>query len=181
MDVHFRAKLRRIHRINRLLWASIFSGMVGIVLITLVLKFFNIVSEPVSPGSESMIDQILLIIAVLLAFLILYLKRTYLLPEKLVLRAKSHELNIEPGDVTDFVQEFGKEGDLMAKTLIIMRRYFMVVWSLANLIVIIGFIDYILALQFGSFLVFSIVGFYSMTINFPLFSLVEKCYESISE
>lgn len=180
MDVNFRAKLRRIHRINRLLWASIFAGMIGVVFITLVLKFFNIITEPVSVGNERMIDQIMLIITVLLAFLILYFKRTYLLPEKLVLRAKSRELNIEPGDVTDFIQEFGKEGDLMAKSLIIMRRYFMVIWSIANLIVIVGFIDYILALQFRSFIVFSIVGFYSMLINFPMFSLVEKCYDFIS-
>jgi hypothetical protein len=55
----------------------------------------------------------------------------------------------------------------------------MVIWSIANLIVMIGFIQYILALQFESFLIYSAVGIFSLAINFPKFTIIEILYLKI--
>jgi hypothetical protein len=179
MEDNFRSKLRRIHRVNRILWNAILADIIILSIIALILWYFQILTEPVLYNLKTFND-ISLIIVVLSLFTIMYLKRTYLVPSKIVDRAKRKELHIEASDVIDFIQEFGKEANLIAKALIIMRRYFMVIWSIANLIVLIGFIAFIVSLSLRNFVIYGIVGLYSLLINFPRFSIVEECYYRIT-
>ncbi len=44
---------------------------------------------------------------------------------------------------------------------------------------LIGFIVYIISLQFYSFFTFSAVGLFSLVINFPTFKLIEQCYNAV--
>lgn len=179
MDENFKSKLRRIHRVNRLLWIAILTDILIISLIAIILWYFNILSEPVLSSMKTFND-ISLIVVVGLLFTVMYLKRTYLLPNKIIERANQKEIHIEAADVVDFIQEFGKEANIMAKALIIMRRYFMVIWSIANLILLIGFISFVLSLNLRNFIIYGIVGLYSLLINFPRFSIVEDCYYKIT-
>ena len=179
MDENFRSKLRRIHRVNRVLWIAILADMVILSVIAISLWYFNVLSVPVLSHFKTYND-ITLIIVIVLLFTIMYLKRTYLIPGKIIERAGRKKLNIEGTDVIDFIQEFGKDANILAKTLIIMRRYFMVIWSIANVIVLIGFISFIMSLHLWNFLTYGIVGLYSLVINFPKFSIVEDCYYIIS-
>lgn len=179
MDDNFRSKLRRLHRVNRLLWIAILMDILILSVIAIILWYFNILTEPVLLNLKTFND-ISLIIVIVLLFTVMYLKRTYLLPGKIVERANRKELHIEAADVVDFIQEFGKEANIIAKALIIMRRYFMVIWSIANLIVLIGFISFIVSLSLRNFIIYGIVGLYSLLINFPRFSIVEDCYYKIT-
>ncbi|MEJ2544393.1 MAG: hypothetical protein P8Y99_10035 [Calditrichaceae bacterium] len=179
MEENFRSKLRRIHRVNRILWNAILADIVILSIIAVILWYFKILTEPVLYNLKTFND-ISMIVVILLLFTIMYLKRTYLVPSKIVDRAKRKELHIEATDVVDFIQEFGKEGNMIAKSLIIMRRYFMVIWSVANLIVLIGFIYFIVSLSLRNFIIYGIVGLYSLLINFPRFSIVENCYYIIN-
>jgi len=179
MDEIFRSKLRRIHRVNRVLWSAIFADIIILIIIVSMFDNFDLLTEPVLYNMK-IFNDVSLIIVVFFLFLIIYLKRTYLLPQKMIERAEKKDLHIEAADVKDFVQEFGTEVNILAKTLIIMRRYYMVIWSIANLIVLIAFISYILSLQMRSFLIYSVVGIFSLIINFPYFSIVERCYYKIS-
>lgn len=180
MEENFRSKLRHIHRVNRLLWNIILVDVLIISVIAIVLWYFNVLSEPVFYHLKTFND-ISLIIVIILLFTIMYLKRTYLQPTKIIERANRKQLHIETVDVVNFVQEFGKEANVIAKALFIMRRYYMVVWSIANLIVLIGFISFILSLHLNNFIIYGIVGLYSLLINFPRFSIVEDCYYKISD
>ena len=179
MEENFRSKLRRIHRVNRILWNAILVDILLLAVIAVILWYFKILTEPVLYNLKTFND-ISLIVVIILLFTIMYLKRTYLLPSKIVDRAKRKELHIEAADVVDFIQEFGKEANMIAKALIIMRRYFMVIWSIANLIVLIGFIAFIVSLNLRNFIIYGIVGLYSLLINFPRFSIVEDCYFKIT-
>ena len=179
MDENFRAKLRRILRIYQFLWGCILLGMIGLVILVFIFKNLGVFTEP-AVSDVQMLDNVTFIIAILLVFLIFYLKRNYLSPKKMIERAENRDINIGSGEVANFVQEFGKEADLLAKILIIMRRYYMIIWSIADLIVLIGFLVYILGLQFQTFLIYSVIGLYSMAVNFPRFSIIERCYYRIA-
>jgi len=97
-----------------------------------------------------------------------------LTPKKLIIRAAKKKMSYGTGDIADLVTEFGDDAVQLAKTLIIMRRYFMLVWSIANIILVFGFIAFILASQFQTFLIYSVVSIYSTIINFPFFRLIEN-------
>ena len=175
MEQEFRDKARRIYRLNRTLWVATIVGMLFLNLFVLIFNHYGIVSEP-SVENIANFDNLIMGIILMLAILILYIKRNYLTPKKIVERAKKKDLSIVPDDVRDLLQEFGNEGNLMAKALIIMRRYYLLIWSVANLITILGFIDYIVALRFQSFWIYSIVAVYSMVINFPKFDTIEALH-----
>lgn len=175
MEKEFRDQLRRIYRVNRVLYFSILLGMSTLTLVAAIFHFSEVLTQQNLIDVYS-VDRVLLMVVFVLLFLILYLKRTYLTPEKLITRAEKRTLNIVSNDVADFVQEFGNRANLLAKALIIMRRYFMVIWSIANLVILLAFIGYILTANFRIFLIYSVVSFYSLAINYPGFRLVERCY-----
>jgi len=179
MEENMRDTLRRIHRVNRTLWLGIMSG----VLVLTVISFFFYVggildSAVVNPRHP--VNQALMFLVFALLLLIMYVKRHYLQTGKIVERAQRRELSITAADVTDMVAGFGKETNLLAKALIIMRRYYMVIWSAADLIVIIGFIQYILTMSFRSFVIYATVGILSLLINFPRFTIIENLFYKFS-
>jgi hypothetical protein len=110
------------------------------------------------------LNQILFFIAVISAFGILILKRSIFLPHKIVANA------IKRSD--------DKQGHHI---LIRIRRNYIIVWSLAEIICLIGFINYIFAVNFQTYLVFAIVSIYSILINFPRQKLAEQCMEQLAE
>ena len=61
------------------------------------------------------------------------------------------------------------------------RRNYIIIWSLAEIICLIGFINYIFAVNFQTYLVFAIVSIYSILINFPRQKLAEQCLEKLAE
>ena len=180
MEQEFRDKVRRIYRLNRTLWIATIIGMGFLNLFVLLFNYFGIIMEP-SVENVVNVDNLIMGVILMLAFLILYLKKTYLSPKKLIERAKIKDLSIVPDDVRDLLHEFGDEGNTMAKALIILRRYHMVIWSIANLITILAFIDYIVALRFQSFWIYSAVAIYSMVINFPRFDKIEALHYWLSD
>ncbi len=178
MEKNYLAKLRHIHRVNRILWSSILIAILAMVIVVVIFNYSHLLTKP-EVNNLKILNTIFFSLVVGLVFLGIYIKRTYLIPSKMIARAQKHDINISASDVTDFVEEFGKEANLLAKTLIIMRRYYMVIWSIANLIVMVGFIQYIIGVHFDNFIILSIVGLYSLTINFPRFAIIETCYYRI--
>jgi len=180
MEKNIRDNLRRIHRVNRTLWLSILSGVLILVVISLFFYWGNILDMAVV-RPQYLVDQILLFLVFALLLLIMYVKRNYLQLNKIIERAQRRDLSITSSDVTDLVSTFGKETNLLAKALIIMRRYYMVIWSAADLIVIIGFIQYILTMTFKSFAIYTAAGILSLIINFPRFTIIERLYYKLSK
>jgi len=173
-------KLRHIHRVNRVLWTSVLSGMILLFIITFIFKYNGYISA-VTLSANPQLENMMLLFTIGLLFLIFYLKRHYLVPRKLIDRAEKKEISYGTGDIADFKEEFGEDVSIIAKALILMRRYFMLVWSLANIVLLFGFIAFILAGQFQTFLIYVVVSLYSMFINFPSFALIEKCVAIVDE
>ncbi len=168
------AKLRHIHRVNRILWSSILGGMLVLGLVGVLFYYMKLIQW--QPLSLHNIDQILFFGAIVLVVLIFYIKRHYLELHKLIERARVRSVNLSASDAADFMEEFDANATLLVKTLMLMRRYYMVVWSIANLILIIGFIYFVISGLFRTFLMYLILSVYVMLTNFPFFSLIERCY-----
>lgn len=167
-------KIRNVHRQNRVLWFSVLAGMIMLVLVTFILRMTSGLEQSnvmINPKMENF----LFLLTLGLLLLIFYLKRHYLVPSKMVERAAKKNINISGAEMVDLVETFGDETRMIARVLILMRRYFMLVWSVANILLLFGFISYLLAGQFQTFLIYALIGFYSMIINFPAYSFIEKC------
>jgi len=180
MKQEFYTKLRQIHRVNRVLWMSLLSGM-GILVLTAILFKFGGFFQTSVPSVDSKLDNAILIFTLALLFTVFYLKRHYLIPAKMVARAQKKEISVGGGDIAAFITEFGENAMTIAKTLVIMRRYFMLVWSIANVILLLGFIVFIAAGQFQTFLIYAVISAYSMAINFPSFKIIEHCMSILEE
>ena len=180
MDQKVYDKLRHIHRVNRVLWTSVLSGMIFLFILTFIFKYYGYMSTATLRANPQL-ENLMLLFTIGLLFLIFYLKRHYLVPNKLTDRAEKKEVAYGTGDIADFKAEFGEDVSTIAKTLILMRRYFLLVWSIANIVLLCGFIAFILAGQFQTFLIYVVVSLYSMFINFPSFTLIEKCVAIIDE
>lgn len=174
MNQEFYNTLRQIHRANRVLWMSLFSGMSILVITALIFKLGGLFQAQ-TPSLDSKTDNVILLFTLALLFTVFYLKRHYLVPAKMVARAQKKELSYGSGDIADFYAAFGENTATLSKTLIIMRRYFMLVWSIANVILLLGFIVFITAGQFQTFLIYAVISAYSMSINFPSFKIIEQC------
>ncbi len=172
------SKIRPIHRINRVLWLSVLAGMIVLIAVSFILFFSGRLTSAVVQNSGQM-DNYLMLFTIALLLLIFYLKRTYLTPQSLVARARKKKVAFGTGDIADLVETFGEDSLVPAKVLIIMRRYFMLVWSIANLILLLGFTVAILTGNFQTFLIYAIVSLYTMSINFPSFTLIEACLSLI--
>ncbi len=180
MDEAFRQKVRNLYRVNRLLWYAVLSGIITLLLVGFLLSYSNSIT-PESPTNHGALGNVLFILSVILLFIVFHMKRTYLDPQKLVWRAQKKTLQITSVDLADFISQFGEEADTMAKTLILLRRYYMVIWSIANLITLIGFIEFVVTGNLRILGIYGIVGLYSLLINFPSFRIIERCYQIIHD
>ncbi len=180
MELEFRQKVRNLYRVNRVLWISVFSGVVMLLLVGYLFYYWDTI-----PGDQTStttgLGNVVMMVAIGLLFIVFHMKRTYLDPRKLVWRAKNKKLQITSVDLADFIAQFGQTADTMAKTLILLRRYYMVIWSIANLITLLGFIEFILSGQIKVLLVYGVVSIYSLLINYPSFKIIEQCYAIIHD
>jgi hypothetical protein len=136
------------HKKNMILWGAILAGMLILFTITYYINTQGIFT-PVAETRE--IGQILFIVAVVLALVILVLKRSVLTPEKIADRI--------PGTLSK------PERDAAALNRI--GTNYVIVWALSEAIMVTGFINYVLLTNFNDFLIFSIVALYSLVINIP--------------
>ncbi len=169
-----RERVRKIHRVNRLLWLAVLSGMVVLTVVAIVFYQFRLVDW--APQTYRAYDQAVYLAVLFFLFLIFYIKRHYLEPNKLVERVKNRQVVINIEDMADLLHEFGTDYDLLARMLILSRRYLMVIWSIANLILIIGFIYFLLTGFIKMYAIYALISFYSIAINFPAFSYIERCF-----
>ncbi len=136
------------HKKNIFLWIIILIGMLILVAVVYILDAL-VLLMPVPDSGQ--IGQILFIGAVFLAGAILVLKRSIFLPEKVV------------GRIPAGLAKEEQSGALLAR----IQVNYIIVWALGEAILIIGFVNYILTTDFSNFLIFAIVGIYSLLINIP--------------
>ena len=176
----YQQSLRHIHRIDRVLWISVFSGMLVISVVALIFNYTGLLTGQLIQ-LDPQLDNALLVLTIGLLFLIFYLKRQFLVPEKIAKRAQRKNIVNITHDISSLKNEFGEKAELVKTALMLIRRYFMLVWSVANVILLLGFIVFMLAGQFQTFLIYAVVAFYSMIINFPVLNKMLAVIELIDK
>lgn len=153
--------LKQYHKINVILWGSILFFVVILMLLAYFLDSMNTL-QPVENAVQ--INQILFLMAVLIAFGILFFKRSLFNPNKLI--------------ETPFEKSLDEKTSLVLTKL---RKNYIIVWAMGESIGILGFVNYILTTDIQYLLVFSVVSIYSILINMPRLAVAERCIELVKE
>lgn len=175
MDESTKKHLQAFNRISQILWGAIFAGVCVLMVVAYMIQMQGYLTEAVFTN-ESGMKNLIMLITIALLFLIIVLKRSFLIPEKIIDRAGKQTQVITGGDLAVLIHEHSLKGDLLAKSILLLRRYQLIIWSIAEAIVVIGFVVFILTLQFRTFIMYSVIGLYSLAINFPSFSLPERIH-----
>lgn len=149
------------HKTNMTLWGAVVSSVI-ILSIVVFLMDTNGDLEPVSGAAQ--LGQAFFIAAILLAAGILFLKRTIFSPGQLI-----KKLHVLPAA--------DRESELLRK----LRRNYLVIWAMAELICFIGFFYFIVIGDLQNYLIFAIVSLYSLMINMPREGLIYQCLELLKE
>lgn len=149
------------YKTNLIIWGSIIIGMLMLIGITYYLDL-NTVFEPFEYALE--VKNILFIFILISALAVLFLKRSFLDFDKIYSKVK----DIKKEEIETVF--FNK-----------LKINYIIIWAIAESIIVFGFIEYILLSDFKSFMIYAAIGLYAIGINFPKKSLFEKHMELLSE
>ena len=166
--------IEKWHRKDRLIWIAILAGMLILTSIVLLLHQLEVIKEPVAKNPVE-VNKIMLFVVFIFAASIIILKRTLLVRDKLIYSAcKKLSINLDEAD--------GEQKETVLKTVFSRIQIFqLVIWIIADMIVIIGFLNYLFILSIQASVMYCVVGIYSMLISYPKLSLLESCYYRIVE
>ena len=125
--------LQQFHKINNLLWLGI---IVFIIILSGITVYLDSVYYIKPMSDQKLVSDIFFVLALILAIGIFFIKRSFFTPHKLI-AAVEHEPMAE-------------------KKLILLtriRRNYLIVWAMGELIFLLGFMQYILTANFNQFLI----------------------------
>lgn len=172
MNTSVKNELLEFHQKNRITWFAILAGMLTLVILVVVFHTMDLFRAPLT-SKLGMYNQLFLFVVFALAFLIIILKRIFFAPSQLVsaARRKAHRQKVE--------DDAEGRRQILRFALQRIRVFSLILWVLADLIVLVGFFSYLFLLSLQSFMIYAIVGLYSLAINYPRTGLLESCYEQI--
>ena len=148
-------------RNNFVIWVSIVLGMGVMCIVTFALY----ISQTFTPIQEvTQIKNVLFLMAIILAVGILFLKRSFFATHTIVDKIRTSTIE-------------NHEHFLLRR----LRKNYIILWILGEMILILGFIEFVLIADFNSFLIYAVVGLYAVLINFPRKTLVAKSLELLSQ
>ena len=153
--------LKQFHRTNVIIWVSILSFVIILTALAYILDRTNTML-PVQEAAQ--INQVMFLLAVIIAFGILFFKRSLFNPKKII--------------ESPFEKSLPEKMDLVLSKL---RKNYIIVWAMGETIGIIGFINYIFTVDIQYLLVFAVVGIYSILINMPRITVAARCIELVKE
>lgn len=175
MEANLQVRLRELYNPIRWIWLALLVEILVLVGIGMLLDYLNVLGGPLFSNRKVISDLSMMVIVILL-FVVLFLKRNLLNPDKLIERAKSKKGDVLNPQWQIFVHEFGPEAEIMVHVVGIIRKYYLVIWSIGNAIALIGFVALVLGLPLRQFMIYAVVGLYSLSVNFPVYSMVERCF-----
>lgn len=153
--------MQNFHKTNMTLWGAILGG---VIILSMVVYYLHS-SESVTALPESQdVAQVMFFAAVILAIGILFLKRSVLAPAKIVKSAKN-------------LSEESAEQFVISK----IRRNYVIIWAMAELICLLGFFNYIMLADIQNYLIFAVVSIYSLLINMPREALAIQSMKMLKE
>jgi hypothetical protein len=149
--------LKDFHRLNLIIWIAILTFITILTIVAFVLDSLTML-QPLAEADR--INQIIFVLAVGLAFAILFFKQSLFMPSKILTKI---------GDKPD--------SDKINLCLVHLRKNYILVWAMGEAICLLGFVNYILTVNLRYFLAFTVVSLYSVLINMPRMALLKKCGE----
>ena len=153
--------MQNFHKTNMTLWGAVLGGV--IILSMVVYYLHSSASVTALPESQD-VAQVMFFAAVILAIGILFLKRSVLAPAKIVKSAKN-------------LSEESAEQFVISK----IRRNYIIIWAMAELICLLGFFNYIMLADIQNYLIFAVVSIYSLLINMPREALAIQSMKMLKE
>jgi len=153
--------IKHYQRTNVLIWISILSFVIILTVLAYIIDSAGTM-QPVQDANQ--INQVLFLLAVVIAFGILFFKRSLFNPRKII--ESTSEKSIP------------EKINLALSTL---RKNYIIVWAMGESIGVIGFVNYMVTIDIQYLLVFSVVSVYSILINMPRIVFAEKCVELVKE
>ena len=166
-----------LHKRIKFLWFAVLTGMLTIIFISwLVFKFQLIELKPVVNPLNA--DKVTLVIIVIIVLLTFFLKRSYLMASKIKQKAQK---NIEKLNSADFVFLTLDREDhaLFAACVAYLNKIYLMIWALTEFIILMAFINFILAPALNTFFIYSVVALYSLISNYPSIRVYRKLYNYI--
>jgi hypothetical protein len=147
-------------KVNIIIWSAILCSLVLLTIVVLILD--KLQQVPASFGFP-ILSNLLFILAILLAVAILILKITFFRLDR-ILQGSSR---------------LAETAEKVTHVLTELRRNYIILWVLADLIGTIGFVYYIYTGFLQNYLLFVLVSVFSLFGNFPNKSTVQACLNSL--
>ena len=149
------------YKTNMIIWLAIIIGMIMLIGITYFIDQAN-TFQPIAESLE--VKNVLFALILISALAVLFLKRSLLDFGKIY--SKMESLNSAE-----------KKSAFFNK----LRANYIIIWAISELIIVIGFVEYVLICDYKSFLLYAIIGLYAIAVNFPKKSLFEKHLQLLAE
>ena len=179
MDDQLEIGLQKILKKNRIVWGAVFAGMLGLLLVSITLYHFNII-DPLPIVQPEKADNITLVVILLIILIIFYIKQKTLSPAKLIEKSKNPNLALN-NPLVNYSQNADAKRTTFLKCIQIFNRNMLIVWFLADLVVLTAFVNFILAPNPNKLVMYGFVGLFSLFINFPSFRFYKIIYQYIYE
>lgn len=161
------------HKLNRILWLAVFMGIILLLAIGFILQ--SISFFPASGAAAPGLSNLFLMLTVVLLVAVILMKRSLLYPPKLAGKVLN-DLTMNK----DIPKPIPPQ-KMFSKAVLKLRRYYLVIWSIADLIAIIGFVEYALTGNFGNYFIYIVVAVYSLAINYPAYSRLSMLDKEIQQ
>jgi len=163
---------REYNQTNIKIWIAVLLSSIALVAAAYLSMRAGVITEPayLSGNQQNLIFFGVILILAVLAFF----KRVFLISDRIVDKARKHSGQILPSPLTSLSIEFAEKGTILGHSLILLRKYYLVIWSLTEAVVLAGFLVFIISLQLRSLLIFSFAGIYSLIINYPSHAMIER-------
>ena len=177
MDDSIEIGLTDLHKKFKFLWIAVLTGMLAIIIISFILYNFQIINltPVVNPLNADKVALVLIVVIVLAMF---FLKRSYLVASKIKERAPKYTNRINVKDFSFLALE-NEKYSLFAASVVYVNKIYLLIWFLADLVVLIAFVNFILAPLLNTFLIYGFVGLYSLIANYPSIRVYKKLYNYI--
>jgi hypothetical protein len=155
MDVY------QYYKTNLIIWISILAGVVVLMMMVLVMNYGQFFYEY---NNTALASEVIYILALSLACIILFLKRSVFRLDKL----------LDRGSVLATVAE--RKNYVFSQ----LRRNYIIIWVLSEILGILGFIFYLFSSDLRNSILFTAVSIFSLVTNFPSKRTIRICLENIN-
>ncbi len=179
MDDNLKEKLEKIHQKNRLVWGAVLSGVIILILASMLFFFFNIIN-PLPIVDPQKADNITMFIILVFIIAIFYIKQSILTPVKLYEKSKNPKLKLSD-QLSSLLRTGDGKSETFLKCIQLYNRNILIIWFLADLVIVTAFVSFILAPILNKIVMYGLVSLFSLLINFPSFTVYNKIYGYIYE